>query len=161
MVPILCIVGKSGVGKTSLLERLVPELVRRGVRVAVVKHTGHTIEWDRPGTDTWRLQQAGSQATAISGPGRLALMYLGVEEVTLESIAGLLAGQCDILLAEGYKEGPYPKIEVCRGDGPSSGAGGLLAVVSDDALEVPVPRFSTTNVAGLADLVQRNFLTKL
>ena len=161
MVPILCIVGKSGVGKTSLLERLVPELTRRGVRVGVVKHTAHMVEWDRPGSDTWRLQQAGSSVVVISGPGRLALTRQDTAEVSLESIAGLLAGRCDILLAEGYKGSSHPKIEVCRGGGPSSDIAGLVAVVSDDTLDVPLPRFSTTDVAGLADLIQTRFLTKL
>lgn len=157
MVPILCIVGKSGLGKTTLLERLVPELARRGVRVAVVKHTDHRVEWDRPGTDTCRLQQAGSRMVAISGPGGLALTRQDGREVTLESIAGLLAGQCDILLVEGYKRSSHPRIEVCRGGGPLSDVEGLLAVVSDDALDVACPVFSTTGVAALADLIQAHF----
>jgi len=73
VIPVVSIVGKSNSGKTTLLEKLIPELKRRGYRVATVKHDTHGFEIDRPGKDTWRLAQAGADAVVISSGDKLAL----------------------------------------------------------------------------------------
>src|SRR5512146_1450381 len=103
LVPVVSVVGKSNVSKTTFLEKLIPELVRRGYRVGTVKHDVHGFELDTPGKDTWRHRQAGSRAVAISGPDKIAL-FLGVErEAKLDEVAELIDGQVDLILTEGYK----------------------------------------------------------
>src|SRR5512146_1371847 len=113
LVPVVSVVGKSNVSKTTFLEKLIPELVRRGYRVGTVKHDVHGFELDTPGKDTWRHALAGSRAVTISGPNKVAVL-LGVErEATLDEVVELIEGQVDLVLTEGYKREAKLKIEVC------------------------------------------------
>ena len=118
MIPIISVVGKSGVGKTTFLEKLIAELKRRGYRVAAIKHDVHGFEIDRPGKDSWRLAQAGSDSVVIASPQRLALIKRLDGEMAPGEIAALLA-EVDIILTEGYKRGDAPKIESRVGRGVS------------------------------------------
>ena len=94
MLPIICIVGKSGSGKTALVERIIPELKRRGYRVASIKHNPHDFELDQPGKDSWRHAQAGSDAVVISSPQKVALIK-GVEhDPTLGELLRLIDNDC-------------------------------------------------------------------
>ena len=86
-IPMISVVGKSDTGKTTLLEKLVAELKRRGYRVATVKHDTHGFDIDQPGKDSWRHAQAGSDVVVISGPDRLALIEKREREMTLDEIA--------------------------------------------------------------------------
>jgi len=146
-----------------LLERLIPEMVRRGYRVAAIKHTTHDLQVDGPGTDTWRLRQAGSQTVAISGPGKLIVVRDDDSEASIESIAGLLGEESDLVLAEGYKRSHLPKIEVCRQgitEGIVSEPEELLAVVTDASLGVSVPQYPFEEVGRLADLIEQKILAR-
>src|SRR5512146_3339822 len=105
--------GYSGSGKTTLIERLLPRLVAHGLDVAVIKHTHHDVDWDVPGKDSWRHRQAGARQVLLAA-GRRRLL---VEELPgsndhplLEHVAQL--APCDLVLAEGFKHAPVPKIEV-------------------------------------------------
>ncbi len=158
MPPIVSIVGRSDSGKTTFLEKLIPALKTRGLRVAVVKHDSHGFEMDRPGKDTWRLRQAGADAVMISAPHQMALIRGGLDrEATLDELAALVSGQVDLVLTEGYKSGDKPKIEVSRAEI----SGGellcteeeLLAVVADGHRSVDVPQFDLEDAAGVADLL--------
>lgn len=109
------ITGWKNSGKTTLTEKLVAEFVRRGLRVSTVKHAHHAFDIDREGTDSHRHRMAGASEVAIVSGTRWALMHelRGVEEPPLEDILARLA-PCDLVLIEGYKREPHPKIEARR-----------------------------------------------
>jgi molybdopterin-guanine dinucleotide biosynthesis adapter protein len=112
---VLGIVGHSGMGKTTLLERLVPVLRERDLSVSLIKHSHKDIEIDRPGKDSYRLREAGCQEVLLLGQGRWALMHelRGAEEPPLPYLLQRMA-PCDLVLVEGFKTGPFPKLEVWR-----------------------------------------------
>ncbi len=158
MPPIVSVVGRSDSGKTTFLEKLIPALKARGLRVAVVKHDSHGFEMDRPGKDTWRLRQAGADAVMISAPHQLALIRSGLDrEATLDELAGLISEQVDLVLTEGYKSGDKPKIEVSRAVIASGELlctkDELLAVVADGPRAIDVPQFDLEDAKGVADLL--------
>ena len=157
MQPIISIVGKSGAGKTTLLEGLITELKRRGYKVAVIKHAGDDFELDKKGKDSWRLSQAGGRVVAISSPHKLVVMRQMKHDQSPQELSRFLGGGCDLILTEGFKQGNNPKIEVHRKEQgkellclPQQ----LLAVVTDEPLDVDVPQFSADEVPGLADLIE-------
>lgn len=160
MIPIISVVGKSGVGKTTLLEKLIAELKRRGYRVATVKHDVHGFEIDQPGKDSWRLAQAGSDSVVIASPKKLALIKRLDREMALNEIFALLT-DVDIILSEGYKRGNAPKIEVSRRE-----KGGelvctpdeLVAIVSDQPFDLDVPQFGLNDTTGIVDWLEGRFL---
>ena len=151
---------QSGVGKTTFLEKLIAELKGRGLRVAVIKHDVHGFQIDRPGKDSWRLAQAGSDSVVIASPKKLALIKRLEGEMALGEIAAFLT-DVDIILTEGYKRGDAPKIEVSR-----RGRGGellctpdeLVAIVSDQPFDLDVPQFGLDDTAGIVDLLEGTFL---
>ena len=113
MVPVISFVGYSKSGKTTLLEKVVPELKSLGYRVAFIKHTHHTnFDIDLPGKDTWRLSQAGSDVMVISSAEKLAIIQKVSEELYLNQILELIADKVDVILTEGYKQADTMKIEV-------------------------------------------------
>jgi molybdopterin-guanine dinucleotide biosynthesis adapter protein len=136
------IAGLSGMGKTTLLERLVPELTARGLVVSLIKHSHKAIEIDRPGKDSYRLREAGCKEVLLLGNERWALMHelRGADEPPLEYLVGRLR-DCDLVLIEGFKRGDFPKLEVWR---PALGKPplwpqwpGIVAVASDVPAAVP------------------------
>ena len=162
MLPIICIVGASNSGKTTFLEKLIPEIRRRGYRVGTLKHDAHGFEMDREGKDTWRHRKAGAQTIAIASSLMLATVRETTEEMPLEQIAGRFFWEEDILLTEGYKKSHFPKIEVFRSVieaqpicGPHDN---LVAVVTDDPVALDVPLYRFDAVAGVADLIEERYL---
>ena len=156
--PAVCIMGWSGSGKTTFLEKLIPVLTARGLRVAVVKHDGHGFEVDKPGKDTWRFTQAGAAATAISGPNGWAVMSPG--EITLGELLGKLP-PADIVLVEGHKLSPLPKLQVYRaaaGKPFLDGDPAIFAVATDDDPPTDLPRLGLDDAEGTADLLCGIFL---
>lgn len=108
---IFAVSGCKNSGKTTLIASLIPELTRRGYKVAVIKHDGHDCEWDTPGTDTYRFQKAGALGTGIYSSRRLMVTkeYCEPDERTLLKAFG----EADIVLIEGLKHSSYPKY-VCN-----------------------------------------------
>ena len=160
MFPVVSIVGNSGVGKTTFLEKLIQELKGRGYRVAAIKHDAHNFQMDHPGKDTWRLGQAGSDIVLISAPHRLAMLEKVEEERTLGDLAAMVAGRVDMVLAEGYRGANKPKIEVSRREKGSelvSPREELLAIVSDQWFDLPVPQFGLDKADAVADLLEATF----
>jgi len=111
---VVTVVGWHNVGKTLFVERLVAALKRRGLRLAVIKHTGTHFDVDHEGTDTWRFARAGSDVVGIVGPHGLALMERSAGEPAVEDVLRRLPGDLDLVLLEGYKSLPLPKV-VIRG----------------------------------------------
>lgn len=109
------IAGWSGSGKTTLVEKLLPRLTARGLKVSVIKHAHHRFDLDQPGKDSWRHREAGASEVLITSSGRWALLH----ELRNESepdLARHLArlSPCDLVLVEGYRHADLPKIEVHR-----------------------------------------------
>lgn len=163
MVPVITIVGKSKSGKTLLLEGLVPELVRRGYRVGVVKHSDHGFDLDREGKDSWRLSRVGASLVGLVAPAQFALLQQPARELRLEEVPRLLTpweGELDLILVEGFYLEKAIKIETHRrelGEDLITDPSELWAVVSDSPLDLAIPRFSWKDIAGLAGLIASTF----
>jgi molybdopterin-guanine dinucleotide biosynthesis protein B len=159
-IPILCFVGRSNSGKTTLIERLIPELVQAGYRVATVKHAGHGFDLDTEGKDSWRHKRAGASTVIVLSRGSLAMFSDVSEQIKVEEIRDrYLDHEIDLIIAEGWKSDDYPKIVVVRdqlGEVPVSPQG-LLAVVSNEPVDVPVPRLHPDDVQALSALIIRHF----
>lgn len=156
-IPLVCIVGRSNSGKTTVLEKLIGELKRRGYRLATIKHHSHPgIEIDRPGKDTWRHAQAGSDHVVIAAPDRVASIRRVDREPTLEEIAATIQ-DVDVILAEGYKRTGQIRVEVvraARSSAPLCTPGELLALVTDVDIPYDVPQFGLDDATGLADRIE-------
>ena len=160
MPPIISIVGKSKSGKTTLIEKLISELKSRGYRVATVKHAPRRLTLDKPGKDSWRHIQAGSEATAISSPNQLVLVKPVMQDIGLEDIIRLLGEEYDIILAEGFKQSDAPKIEVHRKEIGNllSRVRKLIAIATDEPIEAKTRQFSLQDIKGLADFLENGFI---
>jgi molybdopterin-guanine dinucleotide biosynthesis protein B len=160
MPPIVSIVGKSGAGKTTFIEKLIPELKRRGYRVGVIKHAFHRFEFDRQGKDSWRHKAAGADAVLVSAPGSIVLVKDGQGE-SLDQLQGYLQ-EMDLILTEGFKQENKPRIEIFRKERHaqplSEGNVNLVALVTDADLNWKVPTFGLEDVKGVADLIEERFL---
>ena len=164
--PIICIVGKKKSGKTTFMEKLLPELRAMGVSVGTVKHDAHSFEMDREGKDSWRHREAGAETVVVSSPDRVALIKRVEREMTLEEVAGEFFADRQLVLAEGYFRSGQAKIEVHRSDAhdhPLCDRGNedekrLLAMVSDVAVDTGRPIFDPDDAKGVAVLVARNML---
>jgi molybdopterin-guanine dinucleotide biosynthesis protein MobB len=162
MIPLVSIVGTSNSGKTTLIEKLIVELTRRGCRVATIKHNRHGFEIDHEGKDSWRHKRAGAVVTVVASPDRIAVIEDTGKDYTLAEIRDLYIRNADIILAEGYKQNPHPKIEVYRTDlrrerlcGPEDN---LIALAGDRPAPAEVPCFDRDDAVGLADLIVERFL---
>ena len=150
--------GWSGSGKTTLLTALIPEIAGRGISVSTIKHAHHEFDVDRPGKDSWLHRQAGASEVLVSSSRRFALMHelRGAPEPSLAELVARMAA-VDLLLIEGFKHEPHPKLEVYR---PSVGKPFLypddphiVAIASDTALAAPLPVLPLADVAGIADFI--------
>jgi molybdopterin-guanine dinucleotide biosynthesis protein B len=162
MIPIISIVGKSDSGKTTFIEKLVPELVRRGYRIATVKHDVHGFEVDREGKDSWRHKQAGAHTTVISSPQKVALIRDVEKDLRLDEIRDKLVQDVDLILSEGYKKDVQPKIEIFRTEKHKellcTKEDNLVAIVSDREFDVGVSCFFLDDIKGVADFIEKKFL---
>ena len=166
ITPILCFVGRSNSGKTTLIERLIAELVKEGYRIATIKHAGHGFNMDTEGKDSWRHKQAGAQTVIVTSKGSLALFTDTEQEVGVEQLRARYIGDgIDLIIAEGWKSEGHPKILVVRdhiGEVEVSPEG-LLAIVTNKALEhasASVPIFDPDDVENIAALISRRFTRK-
>jgi formylmethanofuran dehydrogenase subunit E len=161
---VLLIVGYKKVGKTTLIEKLIRELSNRGYRVGTVKHhhSDFRVSVDTVGTDTWRHRQAGAASVALATPTDIAMFRDGASSITLDQLVSAL-GATDIVLVEGFHEEPRAKIEVlsdrtaeplCKMDK------NLIAIVTPSARPMAVPSFEPNSIKPLADLIEREILTR-
>ena len=152
------IAGYSGSGKTTLLEKLIPQFTARGLKVSVIKHAHHGFDIDRPGKDSYRHRAAGASEVLLSCNDRWALMHERRDEpdVTLDELLARLA-PCDLVLIEGFKQEPVPKLEVYRlenGKPPLfPERSDIVAVASDADIATALPRLPLNDVGVIADFV--------
>lgn len=161
---VVSIVSKKNSGKTTLLEKLIPELRRRGYRVGTIKHDAHGFDIDHEGKDSWRHKQAGAQTVVISSPRKLALVKEMERETGIDEIVAQFFADMDIVITEGYKQGGKPQIEIFRRAAHETPLhtkdkrGTLVAVVSDTAVDLGVPRLDINAIAAVADFIEDRFL---
>jgi molybdopterin-guanine dinucleotide biosynthesis protein B len=154
--------GWSGSGKTTLIENVIPRLAARGLRVSLIKHAHHTFDVDQPGKDSYRHRRAGCTEVLVTSGVRWALMHelRGAPELSLDDALGRMS-PCDLMLIEGYKAAPIPKLEVFR-----AGLGKpplhpidrqIVAVATDSAQAVAtaagLPTFALDDYDGIATFV--------
>jgi molybdopterin-guanine dinucleotide biosynthesis protein B len=158
--PVVGIAGWKKSGKTTLITRLIQEFTRRGLRVASVKHAHHAFQIDAEETDSARHRRAGAVSVAIVSASRWALVneLSGAPEPSLEAVVAAI-GPCDLILVEGYKGAPIPKIEARRGatlkQRPlAPGDASVIAIAADHAADgAGRPVFALDDIAGLADFL--------
>ncbi len=137
--------GFSGSGKTTLVERLIPALKMRGLRVSVVKHAHHSFDIDRPGKDTWRHREAGAFEVVVASDQRLALMreFEQPARLTVHQLIAELYEGVDWVLVEGFKDSDLQKIEVWRASSGNSARyrddDFIVAIATDSPGSLPEP----------------------
>ncbi|MDP5217486.1 molybdopterin-guanine dinucleotide biosynthesis protein B [Ruegeria sp. 2205SS24-7] len=152
------VTGWKNAGKTGLMERLVAEITGRRYSVSTVKHAHHAFDVDQPGRDSYRHRAAGAQEVLLASAQRVALMQelSGAPEPPLSDLLGRLS-PVDLVLIEGYKREPHPKIEAFRAEAghaliaPTDPT--IRAVASDCALEIDRPVFDLEDTGGIADFI--------
>jgi molybdopterin-guanine dinucleotide biosynthesis protein MobB len=163
MLPVVSIVGQGKSGKTTLIEKLIPEFKSRGYRVAAVKHTHQDLELDTPGKDSWRYAQAGSDAVFISTPKNLALIESLEQNASIKDIARLMGADFDLLIVEGFHDAHVPKIEVHRketGKELRCKPEELRAIVTDENIDIELPQFKLDDASGIADFIEGKLVGK-
>ena len=160
MNKVIGVAGFKNAGKTTLVERLVTELTRRGHRISTVKHAHHSFDIDHEGRDSFRHRKAGAAEVAVVSRHRWAIIHESREEAepTLEEILAKLA-PCDLVIVEGYKRDAHDKIEVrnlslshpnLAGDDPT-----VVAIAANGAIPgAPVPVFDRDDVTALARFIE-------
>jgi molybdopterin-guanine dinucleotide biosynthesis protein B len=159
--PVFGITGWKNSGKTTLTARLIAEFTKRGYVVSAVKHAHESFDIDQPGRDSYRLREAGAQRVVLSSPKRWALMHelRNEPEMPLNQILAEV-GDPDLVLIEGYKREPFPKIEIRRDGGTSrqplaKSSPQIVAIASDRPSEEDdgLPTFHLDDVGGMADFI--------
>lgn len=164
-VKVVAFVAKSNTGKTTLLEQVIRELKNRGYKVGAIKHDAHSFDIDHPGKDSHRLTAAGADTMLITSQEKLALIKRHDVSPPLEQLVATYFSDVDIVLTEGFKMSSLPKIEVhrqersptllCRGENHDPM---LIAVASDEALNLDVPVLDLNDIKSVTDFVERTFL---
>ncbi len=150
--------GWSGSGKTTLIEKLIPRFVERGLRVALMKHAHHTFDVDHPGKDSYRHRHAGAAEVLVTSSRRWVLMHelAGAQEPSFEEQVARLS-PCDLLIVEGFKFAPIPKLEVWRrqvGEAmlhPNDPH--IVAVASDSKVETTLPQLDLNDDGAIARFI--------
>ena len=150
--------GWSGSGKTTLLTAVIPELVARGLIVSTIKHAHHAFDIDRPGKDSWRHRQAGAREVMVASSRRWAIMHelRGAAEPTLDELVARMS-HADLLLVEGWKRHPHPKLEVHR---PALGKPliypddpHVVAIAADEPVAAPIPLLPLGDASAVAEFI--------
>ena len=150
--------GWSGSGKTTLIEQLIPRFVKRGLTVSLIKHAHHSFDVDQPGKDSYRHRHAGAMEVLVTSSRRWVLMHElhGEPEPSMEEQIQHLS-PCDLLLIEGFKHAPMPKLEVWRAATgepllhPSDPE--IVAVASDQRIDTRLPLLDLGDVDGIAAFI--------
>lgn len=157
------VTGWKNSGKTTLVTRLIEEFTRRGLRVAAIKHAHHQFDVDHEGRDTYKMREAGARQVAISSPTRWALMCELENEVepSFNELVSRL-GPCDLIMVEGYKDEPFPKIEARSVRSKSTSAladddSNIIAIAADKPVEgAKLPVFDIDDIGEIADFISKH-----
>lgn len=161
MIPLLAVAAWSGTGKTTLLKKLIPALCARGIRPGLIKHTHHDMDVDTPGKDSYELRKAGAAQTLVASSQRWALMTETPDETELDLnwlVSRMDATKLDLVLVEGFKHEPVPKILLWRADCGHDISGltideHAIAVASDVELALSVPVLDINDIEEVAEFV--------
>ena len=158
--PVVLIVGRSDAGKTTLIEKLIPELIKLGLRVGSIKHDVHGFDIDHPGKDSWRHKKAGAEISVISSPFKLAVVQDTQKDFTLDELRPFFKG-LDLIVTEGYKRESRPKVEIFRSEAYPEPLclddENLIAMVTDEKIDPGTPVFKLNDAAGLALYLKNKF----
>lgn len=152
------VTGWKNAGKTGLMERLVSEITGRGMRVSTVKHAHHDTDIDHPGRDSFRHRTAGAQQVLLASPKRWALMH-ELRDAPEPPLADLLAqlAPVDVILIEGYKREPHPKIEAHRAETGkpllATRNDSIQAIAADGPHDTTLPLYDLNDTRGIADFI--------
>jgi molybdopterin-guanine dinucleotide biosynthesis protein B len=161
---VIGLAGWSGAGKTTLLARIIPHLLKEGLRVSVIKHAHHSFDVDVPGKDSWVHRQSGAAEVLVSSGKRWALMHelRGAAEPRLPELLKKMA-RVDLVVVEGFKSEPHRKIEVHRlangkpllfPDDP-----GIAGIASDGTIETALPVAHLDDIPAIAAMMQRSAIS--
>jgi molybdopterin-guanine dinucleotide biosynthesis protein B len=160
MPPIISIIGKADSGKTTLIEKLIPEIKKRGYRVGTIKHAHHGFDIDQKGKDSWRHKEAGADMVLVSSPGKIAIL----KDENNDTLASLKKyfDDMDIVIVEGYKRGNKPKIEVFRASIHREplflNYDNIIAIATDSDIDINLPRFDLDDIEKIADFIVTKYL---
>jgi molybdopterin-guanine dinucleotide biosynthesis protein MobB len=164
-VKAVAFLGRSGTGKTTLIEKVLPLLATRGYRIGAIKHDAHRFDIDYPGKDSHRLTAAGAATMVITSSEKLALVKKHAKSPPAEELIDRYFFDMDLVLVEGFQKSGLPKIElfrkeksdplICRGetDDPT-----LIAVASDAPMDVDVPLLDLNAPETIADFIEEKIL---
>ncbi|HKO88404.1 MAG TPA: molybdopterin-guanine dinucleotide biosynthesis protein B [Burkholderiales bacterium] len=153
--------GWSGSGKTTLIEQLIPRFVQAGLRVSLIKHAHHNFDVDQPGKDSYRHREAGAQEVLVSSAKRWVLMHelRDEDEPRLDEMIARVA-PCDLLLIEGYKKYPLPKLEVFRTGNNKAFLHPedphIVGIASDVPVQTKLPQFDLNDYDGVAAFIMQH-----
>jgi len=166
MIPVVAFIGHHNSGKTSIIARLIPILIDRGYRVGAVKHAPSLENLDSADTDSARLQEAGAEQTLVVGADVCSMVWEPEPDEPIEVMIERLFVGFDLVLVEGYKHGPFPKVEVFRnaatiGADPLAGEIDVIAVITGERAILPdgVSLLSPRRLDEVADFIELRFLT--
>ena len=161
---VIGLAGWSGAGKTTLLKRVIPHLLKEGLRVSVITHAHHEFDVDVPGKDSWEHRQAGASEVLVSSGRRWALMHelRGAAEPRLQELLAKMT-PVDLVLVEGFKREPHRKIEIHRAangkpwlfpDDP-----GIVGIVTDAKADARLPVVHLGDIDAAAALIKRSAIS--
>ena len=157
----LSVIGWSKSGKTTFIERLIPALRKRGMEVVTVKHHPEGGELDIPGKDTWRHRQAGAKGSMLLTPKGFSYVEDAPEETSLNKLRAIFGG-ADLVLVEGMKEGPFPKLEVYREElgKPllAERVKGVIAIITEASPSVDLPIFRPDEEEKVVDFISERLI---
>jgi molybdopterin-guanine dinucleotide biosynthesis adapter protein len=165
-IPVISIVStRSGAGKTTLIEGIIRDLKSKNYKVGILKHDVQKFQVDYPGKDSYRFTEAGADSVVIDSPFKLAMIQNIYREKSIDEILQLFNNE-DIIIVEGFKNNNYPKIEVHRKENdsnllcksPQFDYTNIIAVASDEGLDVDIPVLSIDNTGAISEFVEKTFL---
>ena len=161
MIPVISLGGYSNSGKTTVMASLIRILKERGYKIAALKHAAHGYTMDPSGTDSWHFAEAGADKVVVVGPSSFTVHEFCQEEKSLQEIVDRIK-DVDIIMVEGFKSEPVPKIEIYRQEYSTnriSDSENILAIVSDTPMPENLPRFSFEQLEDLADFIVKRLIS--